>query len=149
MQQLFMAFGLDWRLLIIQMVNFGVLLAALSYFLYAPVTKIIDERRKKISEGMHAFEASQQRLLDAQTESEGIVGSAAREAESMVAGARARAEAKGAEIVKAAEEKAQATLKENAMRAEEDRRRILREGEKEIAHAAMLAAETILRQKKA
>jgi F-type H+-transporting ATPase subunit b len=149
MQQLFMAFGLDWRLLVIQMVNFGVLLSALTYFLYAPVTKIIDDRRKKIAEGMQSFEAAEQRLLDAQTESEGIVGSAAREAESMVAGARARATERGQEIIKAAEEKAQVTLKENAMRAEEDRRRILREGEKEIAHAAMLAAETILRQKNA
>lgn len=149
MQQLFTAFGLDWRLLVIQMVNFGVLLAALSYFLYSPVMKMIDERRAKIAEGIRAFDASNQLLADAKVESDGIVGSAGREAESMVAGARMRALERGGEIVRAAEAKAEATLKEGVARANEERRKALAAGEKEIARIAMLAAEKLLREKNA
>ncbi|HVM73729.1 MAG TPA: F0F1 ATP synthase subunit B [Candidatus Paceibacterota bacterium] len=144
MNQLFAAFGIDWRLLIIQGVNFAVLLSALSYFLYRPVIKMIDDRRAKIAEGMRMAEAAQQRLLDAKVEGEGLVGSAAREAEGLVASARMRADEKSDEIMNAAQMRADALMKNAVARAEESKRRALQESEREVARAAMLAAEKIL-----
>src|SRR3989344_5797532 len=147
MSELFSTFGVDWKLLIIQAVNFGLLLSVLTYFLYKPILKIIDERREKIAEGVRTAEAASRRLAEAKEEGEGIVGSAAREAEGLVASARSRADEKGSEIMKAAEARAAATLKEAAERAEEAKRKALKESEHEIARAAMLAAEKILREK--
>lgn len=149
MSELFSAFGIDWKLLLIQAVNFGVLLSVLTYFLYKPILRIIDERREKVAEGVRTAEAAAQRLADAQKEGKDIVGSASREAEQLVASARSRADEKGSEIVRAAEMKAQATLKDAEMRAEEAKRQALDESSKEIARAAMLAAEKILREKSA
>lgn len=147
MGELFSTFGVDWKLLLIQAVNFGLLLSILTYFLYKPILKIIDERREKIAEGVRIAEAAAARLADAKRESEQVVGDAAREAEGLVAGARARADEKGAEIVKTAEARADGLLKEAAARAEEAKRQRMAESEKEIARAAMLAAEKILKQK--
>ena len=147
MSELLTVFGLDWRLLLIQAVNFGLLLTVLTYFLYKPVLKIIDERQKKIAEGVRTAERAVKQLGDAKIESEGIVGAAAREAESLAATARARADERTSEIVKAAESRAQATLKDAAKRAEEAKRQAVLESEREIARAAMLAAEKILREK--
>jgi len=144
MDQLFATFGIDWRLLLIQAVNFGILLGALTYFLYKPLIKIIDERRAKIAEGVRAAEAADQRLAAAKAESDEIVGQGVREAESLVAAARTRADEKGAEIVRNAEAKAEAVLKEAQARAEESKRLAMQESEKEIAKAALLAAEKIL-----
>ncbi len=149
MSELFAAFGIDWRLLIIQAVNFTLLLSVLTYFLYKPVLKIIDDRQKKIAEGVRTAELAQKKLEDAKSEGEQMVGDAAREAEGLVAGARTRAEERGAEIVKAAEARAQATLKDATARAEESQRAALKESQREIARAAMLAAEKILREKNA
>jgi F-type H+-transporting ATPase subunit b len=149
MSELFSAFGIDWKLLLIQAVNFGVLLSVLTYFLYKPILRIIDERREKVAEGVRTAEAAAQRLADARKEGKDIVGSASREAEQLVASARSRADEKGSEIVRAAEMKAQATLKDAEMRAEEAKRQALDESSKEIARAAMLAAEKILREKSA
>ena len=146
MNQLFATFGINWKLLLIQGINFGLLLAALTYFLYRPLMKIIDERRGKIAEGVRAAEASEQRLAHAQTQAEGIVGDATRQAEGLVATARARADEKGSEIVKTAEERAGSVLKDAAARAEEAKRQAVRASEREIAKAAMLAAEKILRK---
>jgi len=56
MSELFSAFGVNWKLLLIQAVNFGLLLAALTYFLYKPILKIIDERREKVAEGVRTAE---------------------------------------------------------------------------------------------
>ncbi len=149
MDQLFAAFGIDWRLLLIQAVNFGLLLAVLSYFLYKPVLKMIDERREKIAESVRTAEAAQRRLEEAKTQGEGIVGDAARQAEGLVAAARTRAEGTGSEIVKQAESRADGIMKDAALRAEEARRAALAASEKDIARAAMLAAEKILSQKNA
>jgi F-type H+-transporting ATPase subunit b len=149
MSALLGAFGIDWHLLVIQAVNFGLLLSALTYFLYKPVLRIIDERRRMIADGVAKATAADKRLEDAKTESENIVGGAAREAEGLVASARARAEERGSEIVNAAEARSAAVLKDANERAEETRHQALKESEREIARAAVLAAEKILLEKSA
>jgi F-type H+-transporting ATPase subunit b len=149
MSELFSAFGIDWKLLLVQALNFGALLAVLTYLLYKPVLRIIDERREKVAEGVRTAEAAAQRLLEAETESKEIVGTAAREAEHLVAAARSRADEKGSEIVHTAETKAQQVLRDAEARAEEAKRQALQESSQEIAKAAMLAAEKILREKSA
>lgn len=146
MGQLFAAFGVDWKLLLIQAVNFGLLLSVLTYFLYKPVLRMIDERRDMVARGVRDAEEATRKLSDAEEESRGIVGAAAREAETIVMTARARAEEKGHEIVKAAENRAEAVLAEARARAEEAKRQAMQESQKEIARAAMLAAEKILRE---
>ncbi len=147
MSALFAAFGIDWHLLLIQAVNFGVLLVVLTYFLYKPILRIIDERRDKVAEGVRTSEQAARKLEDAKKESDEMVGTASREAESMVAAARTRADEKGNEIVKQEEAKAESVLRDAQLRAEEAKRLALDESSKEIARAAMLAAEKILASK--
>ena len=147
MDQLFAAFGVNWKLLVFQAVDFALLLSVLSYFLYKPVLRIIDERRETVAEGVRKAQAADQTLADAKQEGEKMVGDAAKEAEGLVATARSRADEKAGEIVKAAEARAQATLKDAEARAQEAKRQALEESSKEIARAAMLAAEKILREK--
>ena len=149
MQQLFSTFGINWQLLLAQMVNFGLLLSILWYSLYRPVVRIIDERRRVIAEGVSKARAADQKLDEAKAEGEKMVGEAAREAEGLVAQARVRAEERGGEIVRDAESRAAATMKDAAERAEEAKRLALKESEREIARAAVLAAEKILREKSA
>jgi F-type H+-transporting ATPase subunit b len=149
MSQLFAAFGIDWKLLLIQGGNFAILLTVLTYLLYKPVLKIIDERREKIAEGVRTAEAAQQRLAEAKSQSDEMVGGATREAEQLVATARTRADEKGGEIIRTAEAKAESVLRDAEVRAEEAKRAALQESSKEIARAAMLAAEKILREKSA
>lgn len=45
---------------LLQIVNFGILFAVLSYFVYRPILKILDERAKKINDGINAAERSLQ-----------------------------------------------------------------------------------------
>ncbi len=143
------AFGLNWKLLVIQGVNFFALLAVLTYFLYKPLLKIIDERREKVAESVRVAQEAARTLQDAKNESDSLIGTASREAETLVAAARTRADEKGSEIVKSAEERAQRVMKEAQERAEEAQRQAMAESSKDIARAAMLAAEKILREKSA
>lgn len=145
MEPLLAVFGVNWKLLVIQGINFGLLLAVLTYFLYKPVLKMIDERREKIAEGVRTAEAAEQKLSVAKQKSDSIVGDAAREAESLVASAQTRANEQAVEIIKAAENRADGIVADASARAEESKRQALKESEREIARAAMLAAEKILK----
>ncbi|MDO8481562.1 MAG: F0F1 ATP synthase subunit B [bacterium] len=145
MEPLLSVFGVNWKLLLAQGINFALLLAVLSYFLYKPVLRIIDERREKVAEGVRTAEEASMRLLEAQKKSDTIVGDASREAETLVKTARSRADERGAEIVKTAEAQALSILSDASLRAEEAKRLAIKESEKEIARAAMLAAEKILK----
>lgn len=144
MSDLFAAFGVNWKLLLIQAVNFGLLLAALSYFLYKPILKIIDERRAKIAEGVRTAEAAAQRLAEAKKEGDTMVGDAAKQAEGLVASARMQAEKTGSEMMKDAQARADQLMSEARARAEEAKRQAMMESEKDITRAAMLAAEKIM-----
>lgn len=149
MSELFSAFGIDVKLLIVQTINFGLLLLVLWKFLYTPVVKMLDERRGKIAESVQKAEAADRRLAEANEEGKGIVASAGKEAEGLVAAGRSRAGEEAHEILKKTQEKADQLLAEASLRAEEEKRQALLAGEKEIARAAMLAAEKILKEKSA
>ena len=147
MSALFAAFGLNWKLLLIQALNFGILLAVLWRYLYTPVLKMIDDRRNTIAEGVQKAEAADRRLADADSEGKGIVSSAGKEAEGLVAAGRSRAQEEADQILKNTQEKADQLLADAQARADEAKRLALSAGEKEIARAAMLAAEKILKEK--
>jgi F-type H+-transporting ATPase subunit b len=147
MAELLEVFGIDWKLLLLQGLNFGVLLLLLWHFLYKPVLRIVDERRKKIAEGVQSAEEAKQKLAASETEGKGIVNKASHAAEEIVANARVRAEEKGSELVRESEARAEALLSDADARAEETKRQALKQSERDIARAAMLAAEKILRKK--
>lgn len=144
MSDLFAAFGVKWELLLIQAVNFGLLLAALTYFLYKPILKIIDERREKIAEGVRTAQAAAQRLEEAKEESDKMVGDAAKQAEGLVTSARMRADTVGNDMMKEAAARSEQLMVEARARAEEAKRQAVAESEREITRAAMLAAEKIM-----
>ena len=56
------ALGINLPALIAQMINFGLLLLFFSVFLYKPLFKVLDERKKRIEEGLEASEESKRRL---------------------------------------------------------------------------------------
>ncbi len=148
MSELFEVFGVNWKLLLVQVFNFGLLLIILWHFLYKPVLRIIDERRAKIAEGVKTAEEAEKKLAASEVEGKGIVSSASREAEKVIASARERAEEKENELLRDAEARADAVLLDASQRAEETKRQALKQSERDIARAAMLAAEKILRTSK-
>lgn len=147
MEQLFDAFGIDWKLLIAQAVNFGVLFVALTYLLYKPVMKTLDERKEKVAKGVLDAEAAAEKLANADSEVSEKLKGAESEAEGIVAGARETANAEKTRIMKEAEARAAAVAADADARAKEAQAKALRESEKEIARLAVLAAEKVVREK--
>lgn len=147
MDSLLSAFGINGKLLLAQLINFGVLFAGLSYLLYKPVMKMLDERSEKIALGVKSAEEATAKAAQADTDAKATVHNASQEAEGIVALARESAQSEKNRILKEAETRAQALEADAQARATEDAARALRDSEKEIARLAVLAAEKVLSAK--
>lgn len=62
MEQFIEKLGIDWRLLLSQVVNFIVLIFVLRAFAYKPILKILHDRKKKIEEGLVKAREADERL---------------------------------------------------------------------------------------
>lgn len=147
MHDLFEAFGINWKLLIAQAVNFGIVLVALTYFLYKPVMKTLDERRKVVAKGVEDADVAAKKLEAADGEALSRVQNADKEAGEIVTAARSAANDEKTKIINDAEARAVAIASEARSRAIETAARAQRESEAEIARLAILASEKILKRK--
>jgi F-type H+-transporting ATPase subunit b len=139
------AFGIQPQLLLAQAVNFAVLFGALSYLLYKPVLKTLEERRAVVAKGVEDAHAAEVALASAGEKVDHLVHSAETEAEGIVGRARTEAGVEKAKLVKDAEARAAAIAADAEARAQETAAKTLRESEKEIARLAVLAAEKAMR----
>lgn len=147
MGELFSTFGINVSLLVTQIVNFGVLLLGLWWFLYRPAIGMLDERRAKIQEGVENAEKAETRLAEVATERDEVLSTARTDASGIIAQAKERADEQASVIVSDANKRADTLLSDAAARAEEAKAKALRESREEIGRAAILAAEKVLREK--
>lgn len=147
MSEVLTAFGVDWRLIVIQIFNFALLMGVLWYFLYTPILTIIKERKEHIAKGVQDAEDAAAVKANAEEERAKILTAANAEANVVVEKAKVHAGEKSAEILRAAESKATSVIAEAEEKGEELKRRSQRESEAEIAKTAVLAAEKILHER--
>lgn len=143
--EIFHAFGIEWKLLVIQMINFGIALFVLHRYAYKPIIAILAKREKEIATGIAAAESAKKEKEAILSEKDGILRAAREEGGKIVEGLRKEGSLQERAMVRDAGEKSAAMLAEAKAKAEEERAYILRESEKDVAKAAILAAEKILR----
>lgn len=99
--------GIDWRLLIAQIINFVVLMTALSFLLYKPILKVLEKRRRTIAESLENAERIKNDLNRTALETSKMINEATGEAHRIVTEARREAETlRAAALVKAQEDAA-------------------------------------------
>jgi F-type H+-transporting ATPase subunit b len=141
------AFGIDWKLITIQFINFGIALFVLYRFAYKPILGVIEKRQEIVARGVRdAEEAKAEReRLDAEKSS--IIAEARAQADHIVSELKKRAENDARRHLREAQEKGNAIIAESRMRGEEEKAYILKQSEKEIARMIVLGAEKVLREK--
>lgn len=147
MEQIIEAFGIDWRLIAIQMFNFAILMGILWYFLYTPILKILKEREDKIAKGVREAEEASVKLQEADREKKQVLTEAQIQAEDIALRAKSHAIEKSVEILEAAEIRAHTIVADAEAKGEGIKVAAHKASEAEIAKVAILAAEKILREK--
>jgi len=132
--------------LLIQMIAFMLLIWFVNKVLWAPLSKLMEDRQKKIADGLsaaekgkHELELAEQKakdvLKDAKTQAQNILGQAEKRGSEIVEDAKVKA-TEEADRIKAS---AQAEIEQEVSRAREGLR-------KEVASIAISGAEKILRK---
>ncbi len=138
-------FGIHWKLLAAQMVNFSIALFVLHRYVYKPIFAILAERQDKIAKGLRDAEHVATERVRLEEESVSILRTAREEGGKLVESLHKAGIAEERNIVREAQEKGAAILSAAEARAQEEHAHMLREGQKEIAKMAVLGAEKILR----
>jgi F-type H+-transporting ATPase subunit b len=147
MQALVSAFGIDWRLLLIDGINFGLLLLALWYFLYGPLTAMLEARRQKVAQGVRDAEEAQVKLHEIEAARGGILANAGQEADELLKKARIAAQEKERTMIATAEAAAARTAKEAQMQALELKAQAIEESKQELAKLVVLGMEKMMTNK--
>lgn len=148
MQEIIEAFGIDWRLIVIQIFNFGLLVGVLWYFLYTPVLKLLAAREEKIKKGVEDAEKAGEARALADKERGEVLKTAHIEAGDIVKRGTEHADEKAKAMLAEANEKIARDIHHAKLAAEEIKAEALKESEAEIAKLAILGAEKILRESK-
>jgi F-type H+-transporting ATPase subunit b len=91
LQKIASDFGVDWRHLGAQIISFSIVCILLQRYAYRPVLKVLEERRKKIAQGLDDAKKSSESLAEAELERHEILRKADDEATRLIAESRAAA----------------------------------------------------------
>lgn len=147
MEQIITVFGVNWKLFLIQAVNFGLLLALLYRFLYRPVLGMIDTRREKIQNAINKADQMERDFGEAEMEKAKLIREATLQGSALIDAAKKHAEVEEHNLIKDAHRKVAHLLNEAERRALREREDMMAEAEREVARMAVLAAEKVLRKR--
>ncbi len=136
--------GVDWRLLLAQIVNFTILLTVLSIFVYRPLLRVIDERRERIRKSMEDAE----KIAHQKEEQEKVRQEALRmldtECGALLEKAKQEAERLKGDLLRIADVEAENLLAKGREELRAERAQALQEIQKSLAAAILQMTEKIL-----
>ena len=147
MSELLHQLGVDWKLLIAQIINFLVLFFVLKKFLYGPILEVLQKRRAKIEQGLKNAERLEGEMGRVKEAREEILKKASQKADTIIREARDLAESKKADILAQAQEEAERLAKSARESLEREKERVLDEARSDLADLVLLATEKVARIK--
>ncbi len=141
MSKILDVFGIDWRLLAINIVNFGILLYLLKRFAYGPIMAALEARRQKVSEGVRNADLAERKLKKIEASQDEILSKAGKEADALLARGREAGIAKEKELISEGEAAAVALLKDAENQAREMKTQAIVESREEVAKLIVLGME--------
>lgn len=130
--------------LVWEIINFLILLVAMTYFLYKPITRMIDQRREMIQKDLSEASDSKKKAAELKQSYEAKIQAARNEAHEIIAQAEKRGNERREEII--AEAQAEATrIKERAMEEiTQAKRQALSQVRDEVSAISLMIAEKFL-----
>lgn len=147
MDELFHKLGIEWKLLLAQIVNFAILLFLLKRFLYKPLINLMNSRRQKIVEGLEKAKKGEEEFQKIQELRERELAKIQKEAEIIIQKAKEIGDKKQQEILKEAEEKTKKIIEEAKGMIEIEKEKMLKEVRQDIADLVVTATGKILEEK--
>src|SRR5215216_6244698 len=138
------ALGINFGLLIVQIIAFIIVFLTLSAWVYVPMLNMMESRKQKIAQGLEDARVAAEARADAEKEATKIIAEAQTEASKIVREATERAALAGQDVKTAAEAEAARAREAAIAEAEVERNRILGDLRSQVASLAIAAANKLV-----
>lgn len=147
MEQFIETFHIDWKLMIAQVLNFGLVFLALYLLAIKPVKNLIANRTTEIEQGLEDAKKHAELLEKSEAEYMEIIAQAKNEAHHLWKQSKTEAESMRAQMIEQTQKDIDSMLEKGKKNLEAEKVRIFDEARKEIADLVILSTEKILNSK--
>lgn len=136
--------GVDWKLLIAQIINFLIILFVLKKFLFGPIVNLLTQRKKKIEQGLKDADEAKKHLEEANQQTRKLLADASAESEKIVKAAKSEIEQETKDRLEKAQNKSEEIIRQSRLQAAREQEQIVNKAKKEISDLAVAISEKIL-----
>lgn len=144
MESIISTFHIDWKIIIAQAVNFGVVFIVLYIFALKPLSKLMAERSEKIAKGIDDAKTNASLLEKTNAEYEKALSKARTEADKIFQDGKKEAEAERAKMLEKAKSEVVVVIENGKKVLEAEKAKMVEEAKKEIVDLAMKATEKLI-----
>ena len=137
-------FHIDFKILVSQVVNFGIIFAVLYFFALKPLKKIMAERTGIIEKGIADAKENAEIVANTQKEYEATIAKAKAEAHEIFQNGKADAEVRKAEMIRMAQDEVNRMVDQGKKNLEAEKIKMVDEAKKEIVSLVVSATEKLL-----
>lgn len=147
MESIVSTFHIDWKIILAQAINFGVVFVVFYLFALKPLTKLMQDRASKIAKGLDDAKANASTLEKTNKEYGETLVKARAEANDIFQKGKKEAEAKKSEMLEQARSEVTTMIESGKKTLETEKVKMVAEAKNELASLATLAAEKIMAEK--
>ncbi len=141
MQELILKLGIDWKLLLAQAVNFGILVYVLHRFVFKPLVASLAERQDAIKKNLDTADEVERKLRETETLREEVLAKARQDSDKIIQSAENSAITLREEEVMKTKSEVEKMIASGKAQIENDRTALRSELKKEIGEIVGLAIE--------
>ena len=147
MDSIISTFHIDWKIIIAQAINFGVVFVVLYIFALKPLSKLMAERSQNIAKGIDDAKTNAVLLEKTAKEYENALAKARLEADKIFQDGKQEALNKKATMLEEAKKEVASIIENGKQTLESEKIMMLEEAKKEVINLAMLATKKLLASK--
>ena len=147
MESIISTFHIDWKIIIAQAINFGIVFIVLYVYALKPLGKFMKERGEKIEKGIEDAKRNDALVKAAQVEYDAAIKKAEQKAHELFQKGKKEAEEKKAAMLEEASREAAMIIENGKKTSETQKAKMVEEAKGEIASLAMLATEKLISNK--
>lgn len=140
-------FGVEWKILLAQIINFLIVLGILYKFAYQPILKLLHERTKKIAKSLKTAKEIEEKLGLLEQTKERITNEARKQAQTILKQAEKQGQEQSALLIAQAKKDSQIILQKTEKEIQAARADLINEAQKDLATIVYQSLNKIISQK--
>lgn len=147
MEEFVQTFHIDWKLMIAQIINFGLVFLVFYFLAAKPLRKLMKERTEEIEGGLTNAKTNEELLKATKSEYESALQKARLEADAIFSESKKEVLKKREEMIENAKAEVASMIDSGKKSLEHEKTKMVNDAKNELASLAILAAEKVMQDK--